>query len=58
MSTSHGEIKMELLLAFVVFGILGAITLYGYSTSRQASRDIERRGASREDRPMAGVSAE
>jgi hypothetical protein len=49
---------MELFLALVVFGILGAITVYGYTTSNQASRDIERRGASREDRPMAGVSGE
>jgi type II secretory pathway pseudopilin PulG len=47
---------METLLAFVVFGVLGAITLYGYSTSRHASQEIARRGATSEDRPMAGVS--
>jgi len=46
---------MEPLLALVVLGLLGAVTLYGNSTGMQAARGIQRRGASREDRPRAGV---
>lgn len=49
---------MELLLALVVFGVLGAITLSGLAGSMRTSREIEHRGASRQDRPMAGVSGE
>jgi type II secretory pathway pseudopilin PulG len=47
---------MELLLALVVFGILGAICVYGYSSSSRASREMAR--GHTQERPMAGVSGE
>jgi hypothetical protein len=48
---------MEQLLAFVGFGLLGLITLYGYVSSMRAARETERGGLA-QDRPMAGVAAE
>ncbi len=57
---------MEILLAIIVFGLLGAITIYGYSQSMKASRTAGRGvggksdnaamvsgGGSREDGPSS-----
>jgi hypothetical protein len=48
------EKPMEILLAIVVFGILGVVTLYGYGSSNRASRRSGRPG---QDRPAAGVTS-
>lgn len=50
---------MEQILAILVFGILGGISVFGYLSSERAlsargKRD-QRTGRSDEDRPMAGV---
>jgi hypothetical protein len=47
---------MELLFALIVFGILGAICVYGYSSNSRASREIARGGP--QERPVVGVSGE
>lgn len=47
---------MEQILAFVVFGALGAICLYGYTSSSRATREMQR--GRPQERPMAGVSGE
>lgn len=46
---------MELLLGLVVFGALGAITIYGYMQSERAARE-RARGRQPHDERMAMVS--
>ena len=46
---------MEQLLAIVIFGILGLISVYGFFTSMRAVQENDRGGITSE-RPMAGVS--
>jgi len=47
---------MEYLLAFVVFGALIAICIFGLVSSIRASREIDR--GRPHERPMTGVSGE
>ena len=47
---------MEYILAFVVFGVLLAICIFGLMSSFRASREIDR--GRPHERPMAGVSGE
>ena len=48
---------MEMLLALVVFGVLGAITIYGYLSSERSARERER-GDYSQNRPMSGTSSQ
>lgn len=47
---------MEQLLALVVFGILGAITIYGYMSSQKSAHERDR-GDFSQERPMAMTSS-
>ena len=46
---------MEYILAFVVFGAMLAICIFGLMSSFRASREIDR--GRPQERPMAGVSS-
>jgi type II secretory pathway pseudopilin PulG len=46
---------MEIILAIVVFGVLGAITIYGYRDSERAARERSRGNFDR-GHTMAAVS--
>jgi len=46
---------MRLILALVIFGLMGAIAAYGFITSQKALRERQRHGST-EDHPMAGVA--
>lgn len=45
---------MEQIIAFVVFGAMLAICVFGLMSSMRASREVER--GRPQERPMAGVS--
>ena len=47
---------MEMLLALVVFGVLGAITIYGYLSGERSARERDR-GNNGQNRPMSGTSS-
>lgn len=46
---------MPLILALIVFGLMGAIAAYGFMTSQKALRERQRHGST-EGHPMAGAS--
>lgn len=48
---------MELILAILIFGLLGAFTIYGYRQSEQSARERERGDYSR-DHPVAMSSGQ